>query len=188
MESNMSIAGFLMMLLGGIFLGTFSFPLKYTSRWGWENTWGTGALMALILVPWPLALLTIPELREVYASVPVSFILLALLFGAGWGTGGIFFGKGLDVIGFSIGLALIMGLVAIGGSVIPLAINQPEAFLELSGLVLLAGILVMIVGLYICAKAGLLKDRDHRPGRGHTRPRSFNESGMSQRTPGHNQK
>ena len=133
-----------------------------TSKWEWENTWGTGSLMALLLVPWPLALLTIPGLREVYASVPASIIILSLLFGAGWGAGGIFFGKGLDVIGFSIGLALIMGIVAIGGSVIPLAANQPEAFLELSGLVLLGGIILMAVGLYISAKAGLLKDRDQQ--------------------------
>ena len=162
MESNLFIVGFLLMLSGGIFEGIFSFPLKYTSKWRWENIWGAGSLMALILVPWPLALLTIPDLREVYTSVPVSIIVLALLFGAGWGTGGIFFGKGLDAIGFSIGLALIMGLVAVGGSVIPLAMNQPEAFFELSGLVLLAGILVMIAGLYISARAGLLKDRDQQ--------------------------
>ena len=162
MASNLFIIGFLLMLLGGVFSGTFSFPLKYTSQWKWENTWGSGSLIALILVPWPLALLTIPELRGVYASVPVSIIVLSLLFGAGWGTGGIFFGKGLDAIGFSIGLALIMGLIAVGGSVIPLAMNQPETFLELSGLVLMAGILVMIGGLFICARAGLLKERDQR--------------------------
>lgn len=162
MGTNLFIFGFLLMLLGGISQGTFSFPLKYTSRWEWENTWGAGSLMALILIPWPLVLLTIPELREVYASVPVSIIVLALLFGAGWGTGGIYFGKGLDAIGFSIGLALIMGIVSIGGSVIPLAMNQPEVFLELPGLVLLAGILVMIAGLYISARAGLLKDRDQQ--------------------------
>jgi len=164
MESNLFFIGFILMLLGGIFSGTFSFPLKYTSKWKWENTWGIGSLMALILVPWPLALLTIPDLREVYSSVSVSIILLSLLFGAGWGTGGIFFGKGLDAIGFSIGLALIMGTIAIGGSVIPLAMNQPEVFLELSGLVLLAGILVMIAGLFICTRAGLLKDLDQRAG------------------------
>jgi len=110
----------------------------------------------------PLALITIPGLREVYATVPLSVLVLSLLFGAGWGAGGIFFGKGLDAIGFSIGIALIMGMVAVGGSVIPLGMNQPEAFLELSGLVLLAGIMVMIGGLYICARAELLKDRDQQ--------------------------
>jgi len=162
MESNLVIPGFLLMLIGGTFLGTFSFPLKYTSKWEWENTWGAGSLMALILIPWPLAMITIPELREVYASVPSSIIMLSLLFGAGWGAGGIFFGRGLDAIGFSIGMALIMGIIAVGGSVIPLAMNQPEAFLELPGLVLLGGILVMIGGLFISARAGLLKERDQQ--------------------------
>ena len=162
MGTNLFIAGFLLMLLGGIFQGIFSFPLKYTSGWKWENTWGAGSLMALVLIPWPLAILTIPSLCEVYASVPFFTIVLALLFGAGWGIGGIFFGKGLDAIGFSIGLALIFGIVSIGGSVIPLAMNHPEAFLELPGLVLVLGMLVMIAGLVISAKAGLLKERDQQ--------------------------
>lgn len=160
MDANLFIAGFLLMLSGGIFQGIFSFPLKYTPKWKWENTWGAGSLMALLILPWPIALITIPALSEVYRSVPISIIILALLFGAGWGTGGIFFGKGLSAIGFSIGLALIMGIVAIGGSVIPLAMNQPQAFLELPGMILSAGVLVMITGLFISARAGVLKERD----------------------------
>ena len=159
MVTNILFVGFLMMLLGGIFQGVFSFPLKYSSKWEWENIWGAGSLMALLILPWPLALLTIPNLGEVYQSVPFSIVVLALLFGAGWGAGGIFFGKGLAAIGFSIGLALIMGIVAIGGSVIPLAMNQPEAFLKLPGLLLLAGVVVMIVGLIISAWAGILKEK-----------------------------
>jgi len=162
METNSFVFGFLLMLVGGITQGTFSFPLKYTPRWEWENTWGAGSLMALIILPWPLAILTIPGLREVFSSVPPGIIFLSLLFGAGWGTGGIFFGKGLDAIGFSIGTALIMGTVAVGGSVIPLAMNHPEAFLELSGIILLAGIMVMILGLYVSARAGLLKEKDRK--------------------------
>ena len=148
------------MLSGGICQGIFSFPLKYANKWEWENTWGAGSLMALILVPWPLALATIPGLCEVYTSVPFFTIVLSLIFGAGWGIGGIFFGKGLDAIGFSIGLALIFGIVSVGGSVIPLAMNHSEAFVKLPGLVLILGILVMIAGLTISAKAGLMKERD----------------------------
>jgi len=162
MGANLFIVGFLLMLAGGICQGIFSFPLKYTSKWEWENTWGAGSLMALLLIPWPLALFTIPGLGEVYASVSPGTIVLALLFGAGWGIGGIFFGKGLKTIGFSIGLALIFGIVSIGGSLIPLAMNHPESFLELPGLVLLSGIVVMIAGLTISAKAGLLKERDQQ--------------------------
>jgi L-rhamnose-H+ transport protein len=163
MGTHFFIIGFLLMLLGGICQGVFSFPLKYASKWEWENTWGAGSLMALVLVPWPLALLTIPGLVEVYASVPFFTIILALIFGAGWGIGGIFFGKGLDAIGFSIGLALIFGIVSVGGSVIPLAMKHPEAFIKLPGLVLVLGIVVMIAGLTISANAGLMKEHDQHP-------------------------
>lgn len=159
MVQNLFFIGILFMILGGIMEGTFSFPLKFTPKWAWENTWGAGSFLALILLPWPLALITIPNISEVYASVPVSVIILALFFGAGWGTGGIFFGKGLAALGFSIGTALIMGLIAIGGSIIPLAMNHPEKLLKLPGLVLIMGIIVMIIGLFICSKAGMMKNK-----------------------------
>lgn len=157
---NLFIAGFLLMFIGGAFEGIFSFPLKYTHQWAWENTWGAGSLMALLLLPWPLSILLLPDLSEIYGSVSPGIIILAVLFGIGWGAGGIFFGKGLAEIGFSIGMAIIMGVIAIGGSIIPLSVNKPEALLSQSGLVLLLGVLVMIIGLTVTAKAGLLKEKD----------------------------
>ena len=43
MEYNLFIAGFLLMILGGVFLGTFSFPLKY---------WPMALIMGIL---WPSA-------------------------------------------------------------------------------------------------------------------------------------
>ena len=116
----MHLEGLLLIVLGGAMEGLFTLPLKLTSRWSWENTWAAGSLAALILVPWPLVLLTIPEVGRVYSSAPPSAILAAILFEAGWGCGGIFFGLGVSSLGLSMGTSLIMGLIAIGGSIVPL--------------------------------------------------------------------
>jgi L-rhamnose-H+ transport protein len=160
--------GFLVIIVGGIMEGVFSLPLKFTPKWAWENIWGAGSLMALLLVPWPLALLTIPDLVNVYSSVNTSTLLLVIIFGAGWGTGGIFFGLGLASVGISIGLSLIMGLIAIGGSVIPLAMQHPEQFGKPAGLVLISGILLMIVGLLVCARAGKIRSAEVTSTRGNS--------------------
>jgi L-rhamnose-H+ transport protein len=100
--------------------GLFALPMRFAPRWSWENFWGAGSLMALILVPWPLALLTVPHLGSVFASADPMSLFLAVLFGAGWGCGGIFFGLGVAYLGLSLGTSIIMGLIAIGGSVVPL--------------------------------------------------------------------
>ena len=143
--------------LGGLMEGVFSLPIKFTPKWSWENIWGAGSLAALILVPWPLAFATVPHLRDVYSAAPYSAIVLALLFGAGWGAGGIFLGLGISYVGLSLGMSLIMGLVAIGGSVIPLLLQHRDQLLRQSGVVLLGGIVIMLFGLFFCTKAGKLK-------------------------------
>lgn len=154
MHATASLMGLLLIVVGGTMEGLFSLPLKYTPRWRWENTWGAGSLMALLLVPWPLALLTIPGLGGVYSQSSPGAILLALLFGAGWGLGGIFFGLGVAAVGFSLGLSLIMGLIAAGGSLIPLLMQHPDKLTALPGLVLMGGIALMFMGLAVIAKAG----------------------------------
>lgn len=157
----MRFSGFMLIIFGGIMEGLFSLPTRIAPKWAWENIWGAGSLAALVLVPWPLALLTVPHLWAVYAAAPLSSIFMVVLFGTGWGLGGIFFGLGVDALGISLGTSLIMGLIAIGGSVIPMMlehVNVPAGGAK----TLLSGIAVMIVGLSLCARAGSLKARDEQ--------------------------
>lgn len=78
----------------------------------------------------------------------------------GGGVGGIFFGLGIATVGLSLGLSLIMGLIAIGGSIIPLMIKHPQELLTPAGTVLIAGIAVMLLGLAVCARAGRMKEAE----------------------------
>jgi L-rhamnose-H+ transport protein len=82
----MHITGLLLIGLGGVMEGLFALPMKFTPKWSWENIWAAGSLSALILVPWPLALFTVPHLMSIYSSAPISAVLLAIVFGAGWGS------------------------------------------------------------------------------------------------------
>ncbi len=166
----MHLTGLVLIMLGGVMEGLFALPMRFAPRWSWENFWGAGSLMALLLVPWPLALLTVPHLGSVYASADSTSLLLAILFGAGWGCGGIFFGLGVASLGLSLGTSLIMGLIAIGGSVVPLLLDRNLHIAAGSEAALGCGIALMVVGLTICARAGSLKSAE--PGRG-TRSISF---------------
>lgn len=150
--------------------GLFALPMRFAPRWSWENFWGAGSLMALLLVPWPLAFLTVPHLGSVYVSADPLSLFLAVVFGAGWGCGGIFFGLGVKYLGLSLGTSIIMGLIAIGGSVVPLLLEHNAQISMQNGAGLLAGIGLMVIGLTICAHAGNLK---HREPEEQTRPKQF---------------
>lgn len=149
--------GFALILVGGIMEGSYSFPLKVNANWEWENTWGAGSLMALLFVPWPLAFLTVPGLLEAYHRSSWSAILLALLFGAGWGFGGVFFGLSIDMVGLSLGYSIIFGIIAINGSLTPLLMTEPGKLASTGGLWFLAAMTVMLAGIIVCSLAGNLK-------------------------------
>jgi L-rhamnose-H+ transport protein len=159
MSNTTLLLGFALIILGGIMEGSYSFPLKVNPRWNWENTWGAGSLMALLLVPWPLAVLTVPGLAEVYHHSSWSAILWALVFGAGWGFGGVFFGLSVDIVGLSLGYSIILGIIAINGSLTPLLMNEPKKLLTTGGLWFLMAIAVMIFGIVVCAIAGNRKEK-----------------------------
>jgi L-rhamnose-H+ transport protein len=162
MEGTSLALGLLLVIVGGVMEGAYSIPLKYARKWEWENMWGTGSLAALLLVPWPLAWLTVPNLMGALSDASATSILAAILFGAGWGVGGVFFGLGIAALGISLGMSLIMGLVAIGGSIFPLLMKYPDQVLKPAGLILMAGIAVMVLGLAACARAGQLKENASR--------------------------
>ena len=153
--------GILLVIAGGALEGLFSLPVTRTPRWQWENIWGLGSLVALVLVPWPVAYLTVPHLGNVFGGVEPSILAWTLLFGIGWGVGGIFWGKAIAAVGMALGISLLMGLLNVFGSPMLLAFTQgPAKLLEPGGLVLLVAASVMILGVVVCAVAGAAKQRD----------------------------
>jgi L-rhamnose-H+ transport protein len=154
------LLGLLLVIIGGFMEGGFSLGLQMTPEWEFENTWGMGSLIALVFIPWPVAFLTIPNLGEVFASCPTWALVSAVVFGVGWGIGGIFWGLGVSTMGLALAISIMMGLTSAIGSAGPLLIQDPAAFGTPSGLVLIVGLVIMIVGVAICANAGSLKSRE----------------------------
>jgi L-rhamnose-H+ transport protein len=157
------MVGAILAIAGGALEGLFSLPLTRTPKWKWENIWGMGALAALLLVPWPVVLVTVPNLLQVYQEAGLKVALVAIVGGLCWGVGGIFWGKAIGAVGMAMGVSLMMGLVTVFGSPVPLALKEPAKLAEPGGLVLLAALAVMLVGVGVCAWAGKLKDRGLTP-------------------------
>ena len=149
-----------LVIVGGVLAALFIVPTTTTPAWKWENIWGLGSLVALVAVPWPLAWATVPHLGEVYRTAGIWPVVLASLFGVGWGLGGIFWGQAIVMLGLGLGTSIMVGLVNVFGSPVPLAMKEPAKLLSPGGLLLLGAMLVLVVGVAICAWAGKRRDAE----------------------------
>jgi len=93
----------------------------------------------------------------------VSVLTVAIVVGLGflWGIGSVAFAIGIESVGLSLGYALIMGVVTSVGSIIPM-LRKWESIPIDAKLTILLGIIVCLVGVALCGKAGILRDRGTR--------------------------
>lgn len=142
------------LVLSGMMTASFPVPMKISRQWKWENTWLVYATMALIVMPVAIATRLFPDLVHIYASVPIRGLLPPLIFGFCWGIAQLTFGLAIAIVGMAMSFAIVIGLSAVVGSVIPLAVFHIQDLLGHAGLILLVSTLVLAVGLVLYGKAG----------------------------------
>ena len=152
--------GILIVIVAGILNGSFASPMKRMSAWEWENTWMLFAISGLIVFPWIVALSTVPHLGAVYSATSSSTLLKVAIFGLAWGAGSTLFGLGISRVGMALGFALILGITASFGSLLPLAVLHPEQLAGKRGIALIGGTAVMTLGLILLSLAGRRRERD----------------------------
>lgn len=156
--------GLMLVFAGGALNGSFAAPMKRLSAWKWENTWLVYSLTGLLILPWLIALATVPHLAGVLQQSSGGVLAKIAFFGFAWGIGGLLFGQGIARVGLALGFAVILGITSSFGSLLPLAILHPEQLGTRQGLALIAGTLVMTLGLVFLAIAGKRRERDQAPG------------------------
>jgi L-rhamnose-H+ transport protein len=152
--------GMAIISLSGILNGGFPLPMKYSRRWKWENTWLVYALVALLILPWSLAVEFTPALKSAYGTAPTQSVLLPLAFGLLWGIAQVTFGLGIHAVGMALTFAVVMGLASLFGSLIPLLVLSPSDLFRARGVLLLISMPLLLGGLVICGKAGRRRERE----------------------------
>ena len=158
--SHQVVWGLLLVFVGGVLNGSFAAPMKRLSAWRWENIWLIYSLVGLLILPWVFAVTTIPHLGSVLQQSSGSVLLKVAVFGLAWGIGGLLFGQGIAKVGLALGFAVILGITSSFGSLLPLAILHPEQLGTRRGVALIAGTLVMTLGLVFLAVAGKRRERE----------------------------
>lgn len=159
MSGNIGLAIGLV-LLGGFLQGSFALPMKRMARWRWENTWLIYSVAGMLLLPWIMVFTTVPHFGKVLADAPGAAIAEVILFGFGWGVGSTLFGLGITRVGMALSFAIVLGITASLGSLLPLAVLHPDELFTPQGYLLIAGLVIVILGIVICAIAGHRRERE----------------------------
>lgn len=164
------ILGTIFHFIGGFASGSFYMPFKRVKGWAWESYWIIGGLFSWLIVPPLAAWLTLPGFSDIIRNAPASTIQYTILFGVLWGIGGLTYGLGVRYLGMSLGNSVVLGFCSAFGAIVPsiyYAIVPTEGktsiiemFSTTWGLVVLAGVVICLVGIYICGRAGMLKEND----------------------------
>jgi L-rhamnose-H+ transport protein len=134
---------------------------------------------AWILAPWIMAILTIPSLFSIISNSPSDSIWLPVMFGFGWGIGGLTWGLSIRYLGIGLGNALPLGLTSTLSTVIsplvPILTGQVSTtggvwsaageklasmFSGTGGSYMLGSILLSLAGIGICGWAASMKEKD----------------------------
>ena len=150
--------GLTLTLIAGLFSGTCMLPMKFANRWPWENVWLIFTVVSLLVLPWALALLLVNGVGKVYAALPLSAFAAPFGFGAGWGFAQLLFGLSIARLGLALGYAIIVGLGALLGTLVPLFVKNREVLGTGRGALILSGVAIMLLGLTASARAGKARE------------------------------
>jgi L-rhamnose-H+ transport protein len=165
-----ALLGVLFHSLGGVAAGSFYMPYNKVKKWAWESYWMVGGLVSWLILPPLAAWLTIPNFVQIIQESSDSIFSFTFLMGLVWGVGGLSYGLGIRYLGMSLGSSVVLGFSAAFGALVPSIyytfrpVDGKVSFTDMlhasGGQVVLLGVLVCLVGIVICGKAGMMKENE----------------------------
>ena len=158
------LAAFALILTAAAMNGAYAIPLRFMTRWKWENAWAIWTVESMLVLPVVTALLTVPGLVEAYARTSGGTFAMMCVFGAFWGVGVLMIGMSFPLVGVAVGNAVALGSAAALGSLLPLFGQQSNKLGTRAGNQILIGVMVLLAGVAVCGWAG--REREFRQGLG----------------------
>jgi L-rhamnose-H+ transport protein len=154
--------GVVLHAIGGLMSAIFYLPYRQVKHWAWESYWLTGGVFSWIVAPWIIALLAVPNLLATLSAAPAKSLFWSYFFGVLWGIGGAMFGLTVRYLGFALGTAMALGYCAAFGTLLPPIFSGEFAGVirTTSGLIVMGGVVVCLVGIIISGLAGVAKERE----------------------------
>lgn len=147
--------------LGGLSSASFYVPYRAVKKWSWEIYWLTGGIFSWLLAPWLFASIQTNDLLGVLGQAETSTLVWPVIFGMLWGFGGLTYGLTMRYLGLSLGMAVVLGLCTVFGTLIPPIFQGdfgPKLLATTSGNYTLVGLAITLLGIVVVASAGARKD------------------------------
>lgn len=155
------LVGVLYHWLGGLASASFYVPYRGVRRWSWEVYWLSGGLFSWAIAPWFFASVQTNDLLGVLGRTPAPAFWWPIVFGILWGFGGLTYGLTMRYLGLSLGMAAVLGLSTVFGTLLP-PLFQGELSEKLlastTGNIALLGLAITLAGIVVVALAGARKD------------------------------
>lgn len=165
-----ALLGIVFHFVGGFASGSFYLPFRKVRGWAWESYWIVGGLFSWLLAPFLAALLTVPDFLSIIRASQLSVLTATYGMGVLWGIGGLTFGLAMRYLGMSLGMSLALGYCSVFGALIPPIYRDlftpatHDTFSTLietaQGQYVMAGIVVCLIGIFVCGKAGARKEEE----------------------------
>src|SRR5713226_9455136 len=153
------VAGVSLVMVAGLMSGSCMLPSKFVRAWKWENVWLVFSVVSLVIIPWILAVAFVGRLFETYRVLTLQQFAIPILLGAGWGIAQILFGVSVKRLGLGIAYAIIVGLGAVLGTVVPLFVQQRGLAKEHTLELITCGVLIMAIGITLTTWGGQINER-----------------------------
>jgi L-rhamnose-H+ transport protein len=157
------LLGVSLVMIAGFMSGCCMLPVKFVRSWKWENVWLVFSILSLVVIPWSLALAFVGRLFETYRALSAHQLAVPMLLGAGWGIAQILFGVSVKRLGLGIAYAIIVGLSAVLGTVVPFFVQQRALAKEHTLELIICGVLIMATGIALTAWGGQINERAAAP-------------------------
>jgi L-rhamnose-H+ transport protein len=165
-----TLIGIFFHFIGGAASGSFYIPFKKVRGWAWESYWIVGGLFSWLIVPPLAAWLTVPHFTEIIAQASAATFGWTFFWGLLWGVGGLLYGLGVRYLGMSLGNSVLLGFTSAFGALVPsiyyniVPTAGKTSFHDLLsshwGRIVLLGVVLCLAGIFICGRAGVLKEKE----------------------------
>ncbi len=146
-------------MLAGLCMGSSGWPIKLMRTFAYQQFGFVSSLSWLVII-WGITLAFCPHAIEAYRSVDPGVLLRSNLFSMLWGVANVLFLMCMVRIGFSLTGGILTGLGVSVGVIMPFIFKGSGLFNGApdldspAGYAVMAGVVVMLIGVVLVSKAG----------------------------------
>jgi L-rhamnose-H+ transport protein len=159
------LLGFVLVIMAGLGIGTTAWPFKKLKDLHFEQYLFMYILTGIVIFPWIVVLLNVPDLASVVRTVGIEPLLTSNLLSMSWGIANVLYLVCVVKIGAAMSGAVLSALGMSIGIVMPMIIKGSGSFsnapdlLSKAGILIIIGILIIVAGIVLLSIAGFKREK-----------------------------